>query len=310
MGIYDRDYYRREGPSFLAAITDRGKVCKWLILVNVACYVAQWLTLQHVREGGRLVEVLPGPFTEALILNVDAVLQGQVWRLLTYAFLHDTGSLWHILFNMLFLWWFGKDVEDLYGPREFLAVYLTSAVLGGVAFVLGHLAGYPGKYCLGASGAVTTVMVLCACHYPTRLIYFMFFLPVPIWLFVGFQVVQDVIGLIGPATSNTAFSVHLGGAAFAFAYYKLHWRIMNVLPSVGSWRRQRRSRARLRLYREDEPQTPVQVGVSAASDVDEQLEARMDAVLKKVADHGLESLTEQERNILLRASEAIRRKKR
>jgi len=81
------------------------------------------------------------------------------------------------------------------------------------------------------------------------------------------------------------------------------------LPSPGVWRKQR-ARARLRLYREeDEPSTPVRAAVPAAADVDEQLEARMDAVLQKVSDHGIESLTEQERNILLQASERIKRKR-
>jgi membrane associated rhomboid family serine protease len=305
MGIYDRDYYRREGPSFLASFSDRGKICKWLILANVICFVAQFLT-------PALGESDYGWFTNFFILNVDEVIHhGQVWRLLTYAFLHDTSSLWHILFNMLFLWWFGSDVEDLYGPREFLAVYLVSAVLGGAAFVLASLAGLGGELCLGASGAVTAVMVLCAVHYPRRIIYLFFLLPIPIWLLVVFNVARDLVGFLGFGGSNTAFSVHLAGAAFAFVYYKMNWRLLSVLPSPGAWRR-RRSRARLRIYQEEEeePRTPLRVGAPADREVDEQLEARMDAVLQKVQDHGLESLSENERNILLKASEAIKRKRR
>src|SRR5947209_8400316 len=180
MGIYDRDYYRREGPSFLGSFIERGTICKWLIGINVFFFVVQMVTrVQGVVDfGGMQIggEWKPGPFTQALWLDVDKVLSGQVWRLLTYAFLHDTANIWHILFNMLFLWWFGSDVEDLYGSREFLAVYLLSAFLGGVAFVL--TAGVTGErpegierpplQCLGASGAVTAVMVLCALHYPTR----------------------------------------------------------------------------------------------------------------------------------------------
>src|SRR5262245_21570323 len=112
MGIYDRDYYRRDGPSFLGAITRHGMVCKWLILLNGICFVVQLLT--RFRPIDSLNLWVPGPFTEALWLDVPKVLDGQVWRLLTYAFLHDTGGILHILFNMLFLWWFGSDVEDLY----------------------------------------------------------------------------------------------------------------------------------------------------------------------------------------------------
>jgi hypothetical protein len=87
----------------------------------------------------------------------------------------------------------------------------------------------------------------------------------------------------------------------------MQWRLLNLWPDFSAWRRQR-ARSRLRIYREeDEPQTPVRV--AAASDVDEQLEARMDAVLRKVSDHGIESLTEQERGILLQASERLKRKR-
>jgi membrane associated rhomboid family serine protease len=90
---------------------------------------------------------------------------------LTGAFLHSESSLWHILFNMLALWWFGTDVEDLYGHLEFLAYYLASAVAGNVAFVVAHLAHLQaGAQALGASGAVTAVLLLCAMHFPTRVV--------------------------------------------------------------------------------------------------------------------------------------------
>ena len=86
------------------------------------------------------------PFTDALELNVDRVVfHGEVWRLLTYAFLHDPGDIFHILFNMLLLYWFGCDMEEMYGPREFLVFYLVSAVAGGVAFSRRPLHRLPGR---------------------------------------------------------------------------------------------------------------------------------------------------------------------
>jgi membrane associated rhomboid family serine protease len=313
MGIYDRDYYRREGPSFLASFTEHGKVCKWLIVINVVCFVIQLLTMQRggADEYGMALPRGSGAFTNFFVLDVDAVLHGQVWRLLTYAFLHSEYSLLHIVFNMLFLWWFGSDVEDLYGPREFLAVYLTAAVVSGLAFMLGSLAHVQlGSQCLGASGAVTAVLVLCAIHYPTRVIYMFYLVPVPIWLFVVFSVAQDLFGLLGgPNDRNVAFAGHLGGAAFGLLYYQMHWRLLNLVPNFSAWRRPR-VRSRLRIYREeDEPATPVPVAAASPSNVDEQLEARMDAVLQKVSNHGIESLTEQERSILLQASERLKHKR-
>lgn len=309
MGIYDRDYYRREGSSFLGSFTERGTVCKWLIAANVACFIIQLLTRKTGQAG---MESVSGAFTNWLLLDVDRVLHGEIWRLVTCAFLHSESSVFHIIINMLFLWWFGSDVEDLYGPREFLTFYLTAAAAGSVAFVLGSLAGVPGDKALGASGAVTAVMVLCALHYPTRVIYVFFFLPLPIWIFVLFLVALDVFGILGAGGpgQNVAFSGHLGGAAFAFAYYKFHWRLTSMLPDLRAWFRQR-SRPRLKVYREDaDPRAKVTVTAPRTGrEVDEHLEAKVDAVLEKVARLGKDSLTESEKELLLRASEIYKKKR-
>jgi membrane associated rhomboid family serine protease len=300
MGIYDRDYYRREGPSFLGSITSTSQVCRWLIGINIAVFVLQ---------------ILVRGFTNAFDLDVDAVLQGQVWRLLTYAFLHDPGNVWHIVWNMLFLWWFGTDVEEIYGSREFLAFYLTAALLGGFGFLAGYYAmDMPGARCLGASGAVTAVLVLCAMHFPTRIILVFMILPVPIWLFVVISVGKDAYYLLRNIDSGTAVTVHLAGAAFAFLYYKAQWRVLYLTSWLRSLLRQR-SRPNLRVYRE-EPQQPVSVaappaapGAQPTGDVDEHLEAKLDAILEKVARHGQNSLTESERQILLRASEVYKKRR-
>lgn len=310
MGIYDRDYYRREGPSFLESLSGRANVCKWLIIINVGIFFLQAIAVfEHDRfaRRGDLV-------TELFALNVKDVMAGQVWRLVTYSFLH--AGIWHILFNMLFLWWFGKDMEELYGWKEFLAFYLSAAVLGGIAYVAGGLGGVdPGARvanCIGASGAVTAVMVLCACHYPTQVIYF-FLVPVPIWLFVIFQVAQDLFGVLGGG-GTTAYTVHLGGAAFAFPYYKFNWRVMTLVPDFRAWQR-RRSRPQLRVYRGEEEAeelhlpTPVPVAAPPAGDLDEHLEAKLDAVLEKVAKHGQSSLTDTEKQILMRASEVFKKRR-
>jgi membrane associated rhomboid family serine protease len=305
MGIYDRDYVRREGPSFLGSFAERGRVCKWLIGINIAAFLLQVLTLPHGDE----VRNSFGWFTAAFQLDVPDVQHGQVWRLLTYAFLHDTGHITHILFNMLFLWWFGSDVEDLYGPREFLTFYLTAAFLGGVAYFLSSLAWLPSAApCIGASGGVMGVLLLCAIHYPRRIILLFFILPVPIWLFLFIELGGDALVFMDRQNSGTAVAAHLGGALFAGVYYKLQWRLTSWLPQLRSWRRQL-FRPRLRVYHEDEARTPVRVPAATVPPEDEQLEAKMDAILEKISRFGKENLTENERQLLIRASEIYRRRR-
>src|SRR5690242_18936857 len=123
MGIYDRDYYLREGPGFLDAMWPSGSACKWLVAINVAAFLIQLLTRET-----------PAVFTGLFDLDTNAVLRAEVWSLLTYAFLHSPDSFWHIFWHMALLWWFGSDVEQIYGPRESLAFYLTAVHIGGLAF--------------------------------------------------------------------------------------------------------------------------------------------------------------------------------
>lgn len=307
MGIYDREYIR-ERPGFLGSFYERGLMCKWLIGINVVVFLLQLIARNAVRPELGRPDI--DPLTGALWLDASKVLEGQFWRLLSYSFLHDPGDPFHILFNMLFLWWFGTDVEDLYGPREFLAFYLVSAFLGGIVFVLGHLTTK--DPCLGASGAVTAVMVLCAMHYPTRIILLFMFLPVPIWLFVVFNVAQDLFGVMGRDRTGVAFDVHLAGALFGFLYYKWQWRLTTWLPKLKTWRK-RLTQPRLRVYKGDEEQ-PAAVPAGSPSltrqDDEEQLEAKVDAVLEKLQRVGKENLTESEQQLLVRASEVFRRRRR
>ncbi len=310
MGIQDRDYVRREGPSFLGSFLDRGKICKWLVGINVAVFFVQLATRSAADVDG---DAGSGFFTNALDLNVyEVVYHGQVWRLLTHFFLHNVGSPFHILFNMLFLWWFGSDVEDLYGPREFLAIYLVGGLASGVAFVATTLLTGANAAALGASGAVTAVLVIFACHYPTRMILVMWFLPVPIWLFVIFTVLYDAFTLASGVHTGVAVAGHLGGAAFGYAYYKLHWRLSGLWPDFSNWRK-RRSQPRLRVYREEEPPTPVGVAASAPPSPprleDEHLEAKMDAVLEKLSREGKDKLNDNDRAILQKASEILRKRR-
>jgi membrane associated rhomboid family serine protease len=301
MGIYDREYYR--GDRGYGAWVSPHRVCHWLIIVNVICFIIQMATRdQPIR--------LDGPFTNALDLNVDRVLHGQIWRLLTYAFLHSD-DIWHILFNMLALWWFGRAIEDIYGPKEFLAFYLVSAVLSGLAHlgyeiaVHGVAAAHPA---IGASGAVTAVMVVFAMHYPKTTVYLFFVIPVPIIAVIVLFIGLDMLGLIGARPgSNIAFAAHLGGALFGYLYCKFQLRLLRWWPTRMSMRPQRYNRPRLRVFREPDPDDTALS--EAVNEEDERLEAQVDAVLDKVAKYGKSSLTDREHQLLLKASEVYKQRR-
>lgn len=304
MGIYDREYYRDEGSGFLDSLLSRGVAYRGLIFANVIIFFVQVITRQPGPVPGHHGA---GWFTELFAFQADAVLHGQVWRLITYAFLHSWGDIWHLAINMFLLWWAGREVEDLYGPKEFLAFYFLAALVGG----LGELAAVQTGLIddvpmIGASGAVTAVLLLFALHYPTRTLLLMWFIPVPALLLVVFHILQDLSGLV-TGGSGVAVACHLSGAAFGFLYYKFHWRVLNWLPGRISLPRFG-ARPKLRVYRPEPRPEPVAAAVPRA-EPDAHLEEELDAVLEKVARHGRESLTERENQILMRASEVYKQRR-
>jgi membrane associated rhomboid family serine protease len=295
MGIYDREYYQNEGgPGGFGG----GKgVCFWLIVVNVVAFLIQLSTRNQA--------LAPSTFTTSLVLNVDRVIHGEVWRLLTYAFLHDPSSPFHILFNMIFLWMFGRAMEEMYGAKEFLAFYLFSAIVGGLAYVgVESLRGSFNSTCWGASGAVTAVLVLFALHFPNLKVLFMFVIPMRIITLVVIVVGIDALTLLGDGRTGVAVAVHLGGAAFGYLYFKKQWRVLNWWPSRMSMRPRRHVRPRLRVFRDDED-----TALSDQADPEQLFEAEVDRVLAKVKQHGKSSLTERENQILLKASEVYKQRR-
>jgi rhomboid family protein len=309
MGIYDRDYYRRERSGIFSIFEGTGQVCTTLIAVTVIAFVIQVATRSSLN--GLFFLPNSGPFTESLDFESGAILHhGQIWRLITYAFLHSTESIWHIVFNMLIFWMVGREVESIYGPREFLAYYLIAALCGGLAQLLaGWAMPQLGGRMLGASGAVTAVLVLFAMHFPTRIFYFMLVIPMPVIALVVLNVAIDVMGLVGGARGGVAVACHLGGALFGFLYYKLDWRILRYWPSMPDWKKVTRRQPRLKVYRGEAREEPVGVHAGSRSAADSELEAELDTVLEKVSRFGKSSLTEREQQVLLRASEIYRNKR-
>jgi len=270
------------------------------VFVNVGVYILQCVTAPHGGFGDG------GFVTEALSMNPVETFKGlQLWRLVTAAFLHDPDSFFHIIWNMFFLWWLGNEMEEMYGHREFLTFYLVAAVVGNAFWGIVKLLNppVPMPSALGASGAVTAVLVLYTLHFPTRRIT-IWFISIPMWLMTVVFVGGDLHALLRGVDSRTAVECHIGGAAFAFAYWQFDWRLATAWPSL---RIRTRRKPRLRLYREEAAAPVVAAAPREASD--EHLEAKVDRVLEKVAKVGVENLTPEEQALLKRAAEIYKRRR-
>jgi membrane associated rhomboid family serine protease len=143
------------------------------------------------------------------------------WALITYQFLHDPGSIWHLAFNMVFLWVFGAAVEDRLGRVGFTAFYL----LGGIAAGIAHMLWSPAPV-IGASGAIAATTGAFAALAPrARVLVLVFFflimtLSIPALWFVAFYVAVDFLrsvgDILGSGQERVAYVAHLAGYAYGF----------------------------------------------------------------------------------------------
>jgi membrane associated rhomboid family serine protease len=301
MGLYDREYYREEPKGlFLGGPTS---MVGNLVLVNVVVFILDAVLAHRERlPGGGSINV--GPISALFALDADLIHQPwMAWQLLTYGFVHSVEDIFHVGFNMLFLWFFGREVETIYGRKPFLQLYLSLVMLSGLCWLATEnlmLKDYS-AHMVGASGAVFGVMLVFAVHFPMRLIYIFGILPVPVWLLVAFYVVQDLLGfrraVHGPDGGDPiAHAAHLGGAAFGFVFYKTRWTLFSILPS-GRWlKRSLKGRPRLRLHRPE--------------DAERELNERVDQILEKISREGESSLTRAERRILEDASRRYQQRRR
>jgi membrane associated rhomboid family serine protease len=150
----------------------------------------------------------------------------RIWQLVTSAFLHDPGSVWHIAMNMIFLWVFGCSVEGRLGSVIFTLFYFAGAVLAGLA----HLAVSDAP-CIGASGAVAACSGAFLAFFPrghVRVLGIFFLVGVfqirSVW-FIGLYIVIDLMNQLwewgGGSAGHTAYAAHLGGYAWGFGFAML-----------------------------------------------------------------------------------------
>jgi membrane associated rhomboid family serine protease len=183
---------------------------KGLIIANVAVFILQLLP-------GGIGNLVTGI---GAMNPVAAFGRLQLWRLVTYMFLHSPDMIFHILFNMLSLWWFGVELEDLWGKRKFLIFYFVCGVGSGL-FTLFYLFVNPYVIVIGASGAVLGLLTAYAFYYPQRQVLFFGIFPMKMrTLVIGYAAISIFFSISGGG-GNVSHIVHLGGIAVAYIYLKV-----------------------------------------------------------------------------------------
>lgn len=176
---------------------------KSLVAANVLVFALQSMSRGTLEDAFALWPLQP----------IDGVAYFHLWQIVTYAFLHSTGHITHLLFNMLGLWMFGSEIERYVGPKRLLACYFASVVTAALSqLFVPMLFGAPPGPTIGASGGVFGLLLAYAFLFPTRkVIPLIPPIPMPAWLFAALYAgVELFLGVTG-TLSGVAHFAHLGG---------------------------------------------------------------------------------------------------
>lgn len=281
----------------------RGNLCIQLIYITVGCFligaVAEVLVMLFNQSLQPLFRLLELPASPARLLT-------QPWSIVTYLFMH--GGVLHLLFNMMWLYWFGNLFLQYYSTNHLRGLYL----LGGVGAALSYLLAYnllpyfqpmaEGSYLIGASGAVLAVVVAVAYRIPDYRVQLLLIGTMRLRYLALAALAFDLLFIT--SSNGGGHIAHLGGAAtgllWAWALSKgtdLTRGINSALNSIGSLFR-RKSR---------QPKMKVKYGGKHASDYEYNARKMADdeainQILDKLKKSGYESLTTEEKQRLFNAS--------
>lgn len=148
------------------------------------------------------------------------------WQVFTYQFLH--ADIWHLIFNMLALFFFGIPLERKMGSKEFILFYLVCGTLCGIAglaiyYPISLRTGMP-TVLIGASGSIFSVMLAFAVLYPTAYIYFWGIIPIPAPILILLYAAYELFAAFF-IRDNIAHSIHLFGLLWAFLYIRFRFGI-------------------------------------------------------------------------------------
>lgn len=274
MGIYDRDYYRADYdgqkayPQMQFRFPQLTPVVKYLLIINVSVYLVC------------IIEPLGDIIYKWFSVNATSIGRSlQLWRLIGYQFLHDPDNPWHLILNMLGLYFLGPTLERFWHSRKFLYFYLGCGVAGGAFYLL--LASFglvQAASLVGASGAILGMLAACAILFPQFVVFFFFF-PVPIRIAAVVLTFIYIVSIFRGARNAGGDVAHLAGMAVGAGYVYLWPRWKNREKNVShadDWEK------KFKKYNE--------------------LQREVDRILEKVNKEGLSSLTRKEKKILSEAT--------
>ncbi len=269
-----------------------------LIIINVIVFLV-------VSLGSFFFSMSPQYFSRWFVLsdNFDTLLF-RPWTLISYGFLHF--GFFHILFNMIWLYWFGRFVLNLFSEKRLLTVYLLGALFGGLLFVVAYnlfpAFEHSRGFLIGASGAVTAIMIFIATYTPNTEVR-IFTFTIKLWHIALFLFLFDLVRI--PSSGNAGgLMAHVGGGVFGYFYAVQlakgndigKW-FENFMDWIANLFKPREKKPFRKVHRTPHRTTKPSSSTETKSDY----QKKVDAILDKIGKSGYDSLTKAEKDFLFKA---------
>jgi membrane associated rhomboid family serine protease len=237
--------------------------------------------------------------TKYFTLSPQGLGHGYIWQLLTFQFLH--AGLAHLVFNGFALWSFGRYVEQRLGVPRFLILYFGSGVAGGLfqCFMGMLLPNLFGGNTIGASAGIFGVVAAFSLLEPDSTILLFFLLPMRAISLLYISIGLSVVLMFVPSSTPVAYAAHLGGIFFGMFYLR---QGANWTRGLTDWNPLQRKARREEMLKAASPK-PFKPRRTKSAETPELpsgefISQEVDPILDKISAHGIQSLTDRERQIL------------
>lgn len=275
----------------------RLSIAEKLIAINVLVFILNALLPFLFKMGPNAIEQwfwMPKSFFDFL---------SQPWAIITYSFFHV--SFWHLLSNMLILYYMSKMVLNLFDEKRFLSIYFFGVILGGIVFLLSYniFPAFLGENApmIGASAGVMAVLIFIATYRPNQEIR-LFFFNVKLWHIGAFFVLKDLIEIPIDGNAGGHFA-HLGGAFIGYLYARQLSKGNDIgngfskfLDSIFNMFDKKERRAPLKtVYKKQKTQQKATITYAKENN-----QRQIDTILDKISKSGYESLSKTEKDFLFK----------
>lgn len=293
-----------------------GNIMNQIIVINAVAFVVIGVLGVVMTLAGQAA--LFNDLTRYLMLPADpSQVILQPWTLITYFFFHK--GFFHILWNMLFMYWFGRLITDYLGQNKLLGLYVWGGIGGGILYLLVYnlLPFYApqiaNSYLLGASGGVIAIVVGAATFQPNYAVHLIFLGPVKMKYIAAFYVVVSFLQSTGPNAGGEI--AHLGGALMGYLMISqlqkgndwsrpvvsfITWvkSLFQPQPKIKvSYRSERKTKAKATSSSKRSAKT-----ASSQSSNSNTSQEEIDAILDKISEKGYDALSKAEKQKLFNAS--------